>query len=54
MILNATSEDRVAFLYRFWIATIFQRSNLFKTIIFITGGPLRAGGPVQLPPLPPP
>jgi len=50
MILNATSEDRVAFLHRFWIATISQRSNLFKTKIFITGGPLGAGGPGQLTP----
>jgi len=32
MILNATSEDRVAFLYRFWIATISQRSCLLRVL----------------------
>jgi len=31
MILNATSEYRVVFLYLFWITTIFQTGISFKT-----------------------
>jgi len=53
MILNATSEDRIAFLYRFWIATISQRSNLFKTKIFITGVPSERGARGNCPRCPP-
>ena len=54
LILNATSEYRVVFLYHFWITTIFQTNALFKTNKCHHGGPLRAEGPRQLPPLPPP
>jgi len=53
MILNATSEYRVVFLYLFRITTIFQTNILFKTNKCHHGGPLRAEGPGQLPPLPP-
>jgi len=53
MILNATSKYSVIFLYLFWITTIFQAKILFKTNNIITGGPLGAEGPGQLPPLPP-
>jgi len=53
MILNATPEYRAVFLYLFWIMTIFQTNILFKTSKCHHGGPLGAGGPGQLPPLPP-
>jgi len=35
MIPITTSENRVAFLYRFGITTIFQTNILFETNIFI-------------------
>ena len=52
MILNATSEYNVVFLYLFWITTIFQTNILFKTSKCHHGGPLGAESPGQLPPLP--
>jgi len=45
MILNATSEYRVVFLYLFWITTIFQRNILFKTNKCHHGAPPWSGGP---------
>jgi len=41
-------------LYRFRITKIFQTSILFETNKFHHGGPLAAGGPGQLSPLPSP
>ena len=40
-------------MYRFWITKIFQTRILFETNKFHQGGGLAAGGPGQLPPLPP-
>ena len=40
-------------MYCFWITKFFKRVFYLKQINFITGGPLTAGGPGQLPPLPP-
>jgi len=53
MILNTTSEYRVAFLYLFWITTIFQTNILFKTNKCHHEGPLGVEGPGQLPPFNP-
>jgi len=40
MILNATSEHRVVFVYLFWITTIYQTKILFETNKCHHGGPL--------------
>jgi len=54
MILNATSEYRVVFLYLFWITTIFQRNILFKTNKCHHGWPPWSGGPGAITPVAPP
>jgi len=51
MILNATSEYRVVFLYLFWITTTFQRNILFKTNKCHHGGPPWCGGPGAIAPV---
>jgi len=53
MILNATSEYRVVFLFPFESPQLFKRIFYLKQINVITRGPLRAEGPEQLPPFPP-
>jgi len=40
MILNATSEYGVVFLYLFWITTIFQTNISFETKNVFTRAPL--------------
>jgi len=54
MILKATSEYKVVFLYLFWITTIFQTNVLFETNKCPHGGPLGTEVPGQLPLLLPP
>jgi len=51
MILNATSEYRVLFLYLFLITTIFQTNILFTTNKYHHGKPLRAEGPWAIAPV---
>jgi len=52
MILNATPEYRVRILVSLLNRDNFS-SEYLKQINFITGGPLGAEGPGQLPPFPP-
>ena len=53
MILKATSEYRVVFFISFESQQFFKRTFYLKQINVITGGPLGAEGPGQLPPFPP-